>query len=145
MSNYETAAMAAVLGLLWMLGMSVFLGTSRWQGKFPKPLVGQVWRSAHSGRLIRVESVETSDQGTLMVTFAHEFDGPMGLGWGIGQTVYGYDEWCRRLYVERRELIQCPSRGHRPPRPLPAPAPRRSGPGQPDCCRCPGGKHCCKV
>lgn len=67
---------------------------------FPDPKVGQVWRSRHSGRCMRVTDVHTMDTGPIVVSVITE-------DIAIGQTyAHGLDQWRWRLREEARELIE---------------------------------------
>jgi hypothetical protein len=88
---------------------------------FPDPEVGQRWRSQNSGRSIRVEQVDVTDDGFVIVVVAHEQrDGDFSLG-----TYYAFSIWQWRVNLrqERRVLVrQWPN----PPPMPPVTEPRRS-------------------
>jgi hypothetical protein len=92
--------------------------------EFPDPAIGQIWRSRHSGRCIRVSEARVHDTGTIFVTVQHDH-GPGG-AWGIGmQYAVGLNQWRARLREEARSLVgptREPRQVHVPPYPLPAPA-----------------------
>ena len=72
---------------------------------FPDPQVGQVWRSRHSGRRIRVCEACVLDTGALMVSVQHE-NANWHSGWGIGTYYcFGLGVWRRNLRDEARELV----------------------------------------
>lgn len=78
---------------------------------FPDPVIGQIWRSKHSGKRIRVCGVETCDRGYLYISVQHEatyfnvYGGSYDTRFGIGDHyAIGLDEWRQRLRAEARIL-----------------------------------------
>jgi hypothetical protein len=67
---------------------------------FPPPEVGQVWRSGHSKRRMRVSRVLVTDSGDLLIHTEPELGGG---GWGMGGLyAMGLSDWKRSLKRERR-------------------------------------------
>lgn len=70
---------------------------------FPDPAAGQVWRSRHSGRAIRVTSVLKSDCGSMWhIALQHE-DGRGFIPIGTDYHMFPY-QWRRMLREEARTL-----------------------------------------
>lgn len=72
---------------------------------FPDPATGQVWRSQHSGRAIRVAKIRTSDCGKLWhIDLQHETDcgefNPLPLSYCMFPA-----QWRRKLRIEGRKLM----------------------------------------
>lgn len=102
MSLMVIACVALPLGLI---------GPRWWYVRnLPPPAVGQVWRSQHSGRRIRICDVRTTDQGTLDWTFQIESTGSWAIdGFNpIPMSGYGLRNWWFMLYEERRVLEATP-------------------------------------
>jgi hypothetical protein len=97
----------------------------RWRGlDLPDPAVGQVWRSRHSGRAIRVADVRRSDCGTMWhVGLQHE-DERGFIAIPLSYCMYPH-QWRRMLRAEGRTLEP----DHVPrPGPWPAPPTREAPP-----------------
>lgn len=72
---------------------------------FPDPVVGQIWRSRHSGRAVRVKDVKLSDCGRFWhMSLSHEGDdgqfNPIGLSYCMRPS-----QWRRMLRDEARQLM----------------------------------------
>lgn len=73
---------------------------------FPDPVVGQVWRSRHSGQLMRVTGVRFSNGGTIFVDAEHQYAPD---AWTVPHYyAIGIDDWRRSLREEARELVAGP-------------------------------------
>lgn len=103
--------------VITLVGLIIFVlvVTNAWRfQRIPPPQVGQVWRSEHSGRQIRISEARIGDSGQLL--WAYQLQ--RGDGWnpvnmsGEG-GLYG---WRQMVRDERRVLVG-------PPHPIPPPAP----------------------
>lgn len=73
---------------------------------FPDPQVGQVWRSRHSGRAIRVADVRRSDSGNYWhLNLQHEGSDGEFIGIPMSYCMRP-SQWRRKLRDEARDLIE---------------------------------------
>ena len=112
-------------------GVGALIGAFlRWRGlDLPDPAVGQVWRSRHSGRAIRVAEVRRTDCGRMWhISLQHE-DGHGFIAIPMSYCMFP-GQWRRMLRDEGRQLMGGgtiePSkpwpRGAVPLRPVPPPS-----------------------
>lgn len=91
--------------LLWAVG-------PRWWyvRKLPPPAVGQVWRSTHSGRRIRISGVNTMDDGTIEWNYQVETSAAWAIdGFNpLSNSQFGLRSWWEMLYTEKRVLESTP-------------------------------------
>lgn len=72
---------------------------------FPDPEAGQVWRSRHSGRAIRVDQVRRSDCGKLWhIYLQHETDNGQFTPLPLSYCMFP-SQWRRMLRDEGRQLM----------------------------------------
>lgn len=82
---------------------------------FPDPEVGQVWRSRHSGRAIRVAEVRRSDCGRMWHIALHHEDAGGFIAIPMSYCMFP-SQWRRMLRDEGRQLM---GGGIEPPKPWP--------------------------
>lgn len=71
---------------------------------FPDPAVGQVWRSRHSGRAVRVTEVRRSDCGRMWHIALQHQDGSGFIAIPLSYCMFP-KQWRRMLREEGRQLI----------------------------------------
>ena len=79
---------------------------SWWQRHFgtpPAPVVGQVWRSEHSGKTIQIADVHVGDTGGLHVSVYY----PSLRGLGMADSYCStFHSWKQNIRAEKRELLK---------------------------------------